>query len=97
MARSMALCDPQRKPRGAGRGIPHGLTECWGRAMTILALEVSEALIAELDALASGAVGTRAGCARECLELGVSMMMPASNMAPVAGIPGAFQPLIVEK
>jgi len=65
--------------------------------MTTLLIDVSDDLLAALDELASGVGATRAGVAREMLELGIALMAPASNMQPVPGVAGAFQPLILEK
>jgi len=65
--------------------------------MTSLTFDVSDDLIAALDELASGVGATRAGVAREMLELGIALMAPGSHMSPVPGVAGAFQPMILEK
>jgi len=65
--------------------------------MPTMPIEVSNDLLAVLDQIASGVGATRAGVAREMLELGLALMHPGSHTHPVVGVPGAFQPLIVKK
>ena len=45
-------------------------------------IEISESMLADLDELASGAGATRAGCARECMQLGLALLRPHRTCRP---------------